>query len=363
MKIGLLTFQRTTNFGSVLQTYGLYKKIEQMGFDIQVIDYRNPMIEKAEKLQVESSIRNLKSLVKNILFQPIINKKAYNLQCFSKNHMDYSIPFFPETIIKAETSYDILLVGSDIVWGRDITNDDYNYFLEFAHDKKKKYAFAASVGNCIIRNDETRLKNCLVQFQRIAVREQEAVNWVREIAGKDANWVCDPTMLITKDEWEKLIPPTKYRGEYVLVYFDNDTHECFQSAVRYACKYKKRVYFIRYGLPIAGAKNVKPTSVNEFLGLICGADAVFTASYHGLLFSLYFHKKVVYYTRAHSSRMSSLAERLEINKSCGDGTITDHIPNIDYDKVDKKIEEFRCYSLNVLEEMLLHGKRELCTNM
>lgn len=48
MKIGLLTFHDTTNFGSLLQTFGLYKKILDLGYDIEVVDYQCKSIMKRE---------------------------------------------------------------------------------------------------------------------------------------------------------------------------------------------------------------------------------------------------------------------------------------------------------------------------
>lgn len=47
-RIGLLTIHHTTNFGSALQTYGLYSKIREMGYDISIIDYRCEAIENRE---------------------------------------------------------------------------------------------------------------------------------------------------------------------------------------------------------------------------------------------------------------------------------------------------------------------------
>ena len=38
------------------------------------------------------------------------------------------------------------------------------------------------------------------------------------------------------------------------------------------------------------------------------ANTVFTASYHGLLYSLYFHKNVYYYYHENKSRMESLGK-------------------------------------------------------
>ena len=54
----------------------------------------------------------------------------------------------------------------------------------------------------------------------------------------------------------------------------------------------KKVYYINYYRPAKNAKNVKPTSLEQFLGLIKHASMVFTASYHGMLFSIYFHRQV-----------------------------------------------------------------------
>ena len=46
--IGLITYHHTTNFGSLLQTYALYKTVTQMGYNCKVIDYRNDAVEKRE---------------------------------------------------------------------------------------------------------------------------------------------------------------------------------------------------------------------------------------------------------------------------------------------------------------------------
>ena len=49
MKIGILTFHRAINYGAVLQCYALQETLKRMGHNVEVIDYRQPMIEKAYK--------------------------------------------------------------------------------------------------------------------------------------------------------------------------------------------------------------------------------------------------------------------------------------------------------------------------
>lgn len=351
-KIGIITFQRTTNFGSYLQTIGLYKKIKDMGYDAEIIDYRCPAIEKREDLSKKIEGFNLKKLANKILLQPAKTRKAKSLQAFSDGFLSFGEVYFPDTIKKAEDRYDKIIVGSDLVWGRDITNFDYTYFLDFVSDNRKKFAFASSVGDYGINEDNLKVAELLKGFSKIAVREEDAVDWVKEISGVDAEFVCDPTMLLTVREWEELIPEKKQKGRYVLVYFDNDKHKCVNDAIEYARKNNCKVLYINYGLPRKNVTNVKPKSLEEFLGLIKNAQKIFTASYHGILFSVYLHKEFVFYTRAHKSRVLSLANRLDLLDYCGDEKSPFQMEPIDYQSVDRKVTLFREKSIQVLQEML-----------
>ena len=139
-KIGIITFHRTTNFGSLLQTYGLYKKIELLGETPEIIDYRCDEIESREELnnQIKFTVREL---AKRVLFYPTIKRKAEKLYAFLEKNTQMSNPVYADNI--QQLSYDKIIVGSDIVWGRDITNHDYNYFLEFCDEDEKKYAFSS----------------------------------------------------------------------------------------------------------------------------------------------------------------------------------------------------------------------------
>lgn len=49
MKIGIVTFQRTTNFGAIMQCYALNKKIRNLGAECETIDYHNKKINLIKK--------------------------------------------------------------------------------------------------------------------------------------------------------------------------------------------------------------------------------------------------------------------------------------------------------------------------
>lgn len=348
-QIGLITFHRTTNFGSLLQTYALYKKIIDLGFHAEIIDYRCKYLEEKEGV-INKKPQSLKKRIAHLIFGPKNKKKKLKIELFIKDNMNISKSFTKDDIEEIKDHYYKYFVGSDIVWGRDITNHDYTYFLDFVSDDKKKYAFSSSVGYYDKYYDDAIVSDLLKGFNKIAVREDSAVEWVSNLSGKSASLVCDPTMLLSADEWISLIPPEKFKKGYVLVYFNSDNNKCLNDAIEYAKHNNLKVLYICNGFPKSNFKRVWPTDLSEYLGLIYNADAIFTASYHGMLFSLYFNKRFYFYTRAHSSRMLSLAKKIGIEKQCADIEI--NTDEIDYELINKNVSRFRENSINILKEML-----------
>lgn len=45
MKIGIITFHRANNFGAVLQCYALQETLRHLGYEAEVVDYREPFTE------------------------------------------------------------------------------------------------------------------------------------------------------------------------------------------------------------------------------------------------------------------------------------------------------------------------------
>lgn len=351
MKIGLITFHDTTNFGSLLQTYGLYKCIENLGFECEVIDYQCKSICDRELPKPNSLRYGGKAFLRHLFFDEK-KRKYQKLHEFAVNKMKISDRCDNEGKRELNGQYDKFIVGSDIVWGTDITDGDTTYFLDFVEDSSKKYAFSSSVGNEWSIQDKNRLKPLLSGFRRIAVREDEAADWVAELTGNRPEVVCDPTMLLSADEWSDMTSTKYAESNYVLVYFDSPKNECLNKAIRYAKANGLKVLFVNYGKPRKGTETVRPYALEDFLSLIYYAKRVFTASYHGMLFSVYFNRQFLYFNRSHKSRMNTLAGKLGV-KDC-DGSIVDieNIPLIDYSSVNDKVESYRKSSSLVLKQFL-----------
>ena len=78
MKIGLITFHDTNNFGSYLQTYGLYKKVVDLGFDCEIVDYQCKAILNREQFGSYRFSLNPKQILKEFLVYRLLRKKYKN---------------------------------------------------------------------------------------------------------------------------------------------------------------------------------------------------------------------------------------------------------------------------------------------
>lgn len=71
-----------------------------------------------------------------------------------------------------------------------------------------------------------------------------------------------------------------------------------------------------------------------------------------MLFSIYFNKQFVYFNRAHKSRMNTLARKLHVQNCDGEGKDILNMPKVNYEEVNKAVEEYRDYSVTCLKKML-----------
>lgn len=136
------------------------------------------------------------------------------------------------------------------------------------------------------------MKEKVNKFSHISVRE-EKLKFIMEEVGINSPLVLDPTLLLTNDIWERVFPiRNMFNERYVLYYrlLRNSFNEkqVADFAQRLGCK-----LLILEGRPRPTIKKDTISSANpiEFISLIKYADFIFTSSYHGMVFSLIFHKQ------------------------------------------------------------------------
>lgn len=347
-KIGILTFHDTNNFGSWLQTYALYKKISDMGLKAEVINYKCTELVRREKITLQKLKgqdfeKKRKLIIKQILFY------LYSFKYIKLSKKVY----YKSNIYKANRYYDAFIIGSDLVWDTRITGQDYTYMLDFAKSDKTMCSYAASLGyETIPKGQADRYKKLLGRFDYITVREVSAKAALDNLNIHNVYEVCDPTLLLTKTEWLEFIKKENSYGKYVLIYFADDEKRLLKLAKKYAHRHKCKVLSISEISELPEQNHVFPKTVREFLTLIYYAEKIFTASYHGMLFSINFEKQMAFCNREPKSRMKAVSQRMGLDKFEINHVLYDGDAVIDYSIVGQKLQEYRKTSKSYLDKIL-----------
>ena len=284
-KVGVLTFHRAYNFGAVLQAYALQRTIEKNGYDCQIIDYRNPKIEKwFHNATFKVKVKNLAKYILYHSYYVQVQKKGKRFKKFASESMNLS-KVYP-CAKKFKDDYDAVVVGSDQVWNLDMTGGDMNFFLPYQCGARK-LTYSASFGkssvNDIYRED---VKKHLASFESLYVREQDGVRLIRELSDGVAEKTADPTLLLNKDEWAKVKKPVETNGRYILLYLVAEQTNAIEIAKKMAAQKGYDVILVdppRGG--VDGVRNLMDVGPGEFLYLIANAECLVTTSFHGLILS------------------------------------------------------------------------------
>ena len=217
MKIGILTFQTTNNFGAILQSYALQQVLKNYGHEPEVINYQCEYISKPYRLlnlKKKGVAGYLFGLIGYICYLPR-TKCCNNFRKIIK----YTSPLDSQSINAIEDSYDMYIAGSDQIWNYKLTNGDFTYLLDFVKKDSKKFSYAASIGvNDIEPIYQESYKMLLEKFSRISVREKQGAELIEHLAHLDAHIVLDPTLLLAPSDWLKVAKKPKINENYILVY-------------------------------------------------------------------------------------------------------------------------------------------------
>ncbi len=304
-KAGIITFHAAHNCGSILQAYALQEVLRQkLELDAEIIDFVNE-----GQRQVYAVIRPIKSLrdvavnASRLLLMPKLlgNKKSY--EGFIKNHLKLSPNSYGalSDLEQDPPLYDYYVSGSDQVWNVTIADSDEAYFLPFIHDKPK-IAYAVSQGAKDIgmyAKDPAVYQQYIKDYSAVSVRENNGQSWIETLTGLKPEVTLDPTLLLGKGDYTVLEEPDELDlnpGEYIFVYA-SPFEAGFERIVQQVSE--------RYDLPIVvwhpniwfktrgalkGYKMPKEQNPGKYLHLIKNAKLVFTASFHGVIFSTIYEK-------------------------------------------------------------------------
>ncbi|MGN0171096.1 MAG: polysaccharide pyruvyl transferase family protein [Lachnospiraceae bacterium] len=360
--IGLITFHCSYNYGSALQTYALQKKLQELSKkngDMGGCSILNYYYTKDMKGFDVRWGAGLKVLAFDLLTFPQCSRRKLTYKRFRKR-------FFNQTeqtsdwreLERISADCDTLVCGSDQVWNLWLVEGgNPAYFLKFAKPGQKKIAYAPSIASSKISDRyASELKETLSDFTAISVREEGSDKALSKIIDREVKVVLDPTLLVDRTVWDSLIADYKIKlpKKYIFVYsihqmnlkklcpYAEDLAEQLDAEIVYFNKYN--IYKKRYAL------NIFTKDPRAFVAAIKNADFIIGDSFHSSVFSIIYHKPFMSYSLDDSRlRLDSLFSRLEIpSHFLGESEYEE----IDYEKVQKKLDEFRADSLQFLQNAL-----------
>lgn len=300
MKIGIITFWKSKdNYGQILQSFALQEYLRKHGQTPFLIRYEDN-IKLGPKFKFNGLPRylfHLHKYVKWFVLQNIIKHKDAKYQKsvaevdrhFS-DFMNANITHTPEvytekSIRQNPPKADVYICGSDQVWA-----GDWAYYLDFAPDDMPKIAYAPSLGGLttFAPEYEDHMKALLSRFSFIGMREQSGVDVCHRMGRKDAVKVIDPTLLLTREDYDRIRLSSKQDNPYLLMYILGNPMVCkVDDIFEYARIRGLDVKYVTSG----HADNHEHiyAQVGEWIDLIANAEMVVTNSFHGTVFSLIYH--------------------------------------------------------------------------
>jgi hypothetical protein len=330
MKIGIITLPFNSNYGGLLQAFALQTVLKQMGHEVRSVNRRNRIM--PFKIKVLSST--------NRLIKSIINGKMGVIRSWATAAEELVIDqhtnrFLSENIqttdfLKSEEDFeklvrykfDAYVVGSDQVWRPKYSPRLANHFLGFIDDsvKTKRISYAASFGvdNWEFTPEQTgECRKLVAKFNAVSVREDSAVELCKQNFGIEATQVLDPTLLVPKEEYIRLVEKDKIpkcAGTLLTYVLDKspDKQEFIKKIILETGLNEVSI-MPKSLFRDAGRKKINDCiypPVTAWLRGFMDAEYVVTDSFHGMAFAIIFNKPFLALgnTKRGMTRFSSLVK-------------------------------------------------------
>lgn len=366
-KVGIMSMQRIVNYGSFLQAYGLKSMLEELGAEVEFIDYHPGKCLIEEKK--ESNI--IKRLVSKVLETLEIDTSLSNKINFINYNRSYKKKYLPMLNVPITPNYntklDTLVIGSDEVFNCIQSNSNVGFSPDLFganSEAKKLISYAASFGNTTVEKlnyyHKTEEITSYLKFNAISIRGENSKKIVTKLLNKEPHKNLDPVLMYDYIHKSDKIPSNlRLNKPYIILYGYSGrlTKEEAKSVENFAKRNGKEILFLG---GIQHCKGIfKVCSPFDVLGYFKNADCIITDTFHGTIFSLINHKPFLTIVRKSNNNSYGNQEKLTdllstfnlSHRAVSELSSIDSIYEpIDYDYVEQKLAIERKKTYNFLEK-------------
>ncbi len=343
MRIGLITFHWSTNYGAVLQAYALSETLKAQGAQVDIIDYYPRKFKKNYFNAIKT--RHIKKIKRRIKDVP----KDKRIEQFRQKYFNRTNYYCSCKQLKRQLpEYDCYICGSDQIWNMSyIMHGEHRktfvYFLDFAPKDKILASYAASFGvkECD-RSLKDGIKEQLMKLDFVSVRENTGVDIIKDMGIDDVCVVPDPTLLLEQQDYEELITDVgKMTGNFVYI-----LHNKYNDALEIVDYLKSNGEELHYS---------DSESVEQWIANIKNAKRVITNSFHGVVFSILFRKQFVAVLIKNSGmndRLLTLLEKLGLEDRIYNGDLSVIDKPIDWSMVENNLREYKKTGFDYINKII-----------
>ena len=361
--LAIITWVTHRNFGTFLQAFALQQYLCKKGFDCKILNDSSYIINYKPNWKNKLKKLFLKLVQKN--FREFENSCTKSHSLFNKFKQNMLRIDYDNHLSSLDSKYDIYICGSDQIWNPLFLDDSNSVFFYASFTDKRKIAYAPSIGvSKVPQKYKEKLRKLTMCFDNLSAREQQGVDALHELTGKNVTRVVDPTLLLDADEWNRLLPAeSPCNRKYILAYFLTPNKQFINSAIEYAKRKDMRLKmfftdksYYDYDCDLIAAGPI------EFLHYVKHAECLFTDSFHGSIFASIFHTQFFTFKRfknkveSQNSRVENLLAMMRINERLIDENTCDEVyelADIDFKSVSKNIirsiEESKQYLFKALQ--------------
>lgn len=347
MKVILTTVFSAFNYGSSLQALAGKRIIEKTGYECELV--------KLKSLIKGRDVRIGKLMT--ILFRSIFLNKNNTLKTYNNSYnktlaegTECKFFNFTDTYLKPqEVTYGELkrmaeeaiacFSGSDQIWNSSTLYVDPLYYLRFA-PQYKRVALSPSFGRDFIAYyNKEKMRKWIIDYPYLSVREDSGVKLIKELTGRDATHLLDPTLIINSEEWKSILCIEDKPNDYILAYFLDEPSDYAKKCLKKLkekldCKILAIPYKFEY---MDYSDSIVAAGPKEFVELVANAKVVCTDSFHGTVFALNMHTPFFAFEREYGSankqseRVLSILRKIDMLDRYQPKNVVEELNNLDFE--------------------------------